>query len=49
VNCTKELRTVFGTAYLGHFEGPSDLKWNSGGKKSADNTGNVLGLQVDGI
>jgi hypothetical protein len=27
----------------------NDREWNSGGKKGADNTGNMLGLHVDDI
>jgi hypothetical protein len=48
-NCTKGLRTVLDEAYSGHLECPNDREWNSGGKKSADNTGNVLGLHFDDI
>jgi hypothetical protein len=49
MNCIKELSTVFDKAYYGHLEYRNDREWNSGGKKSADNTGNVLGLHVDSI
>jgi hypothetical protein len=43
------LRTVFDKAFSGHLECPNDREWNIGGKKSADNTGDVLGLPADGL